>query len=154
MNIFRGGIFKQIGFLLSSPQAAQMIVYIPNSGIVSQELLPHDTGFASSTKEEKEWAGIHSLKFQVRKNGEPVQDESVLVVTDRNYLPLDPFDTLKPKDRERMASLTDIARLRHAQARSKAGKAVDPKARVTEFIIHASFVMLGVFAFITWMQGC
>lgn len=153
MNLFRGGIFKQIRFLFSTPQMAQAIIYISEAGTVSKELLPVDTGFVSSATTEKEWADIHALKFHIWKNGEPT-GETALVVSDRSYLPLDPFETLKQKDREKMASLTDIARMRHAQERSKAGKAIDPKTRLAELIINSSFVMLGIFAFITWMQGC
>jgi hypothetical protein len=153
-NIWRGGIFKQIRFLFSVPESAQMVVYISESGMASQELLPLYTGFVSSSKREKEWADLHQVKFQVQKNGVPVQDESVVVISDRSYLPLDPFGTLKLADQEKMASLGDIARLRHTQARSKAGRAGDPRAQLTSFIVSASFTMLGLFALVTLIKGC
>lgn len=154
MNILRGGIFKQIKFLFSTPQSAQRCIYISESGMVSQEFLPLHTGFVCPEKVKKAWAVLHTLKFQVRKKGEVFQDESVLTISDRSYVPLDPFNSIKEKEKVRLSSLTDIARLRHAETRSEAGKAFDPKARMTEMIINSGFMVLALFACVTWLKGC
>lgn len=154
INLFRGGIFKQLKFLISVPQSAQKCVFIAESGIVSLEILPLHTGFVCPEKVKKAWAVLHTLKFQVRKQNELEQDESVLVISERSYVPLDPFNTIKEKDKARMTSLTDIAKLRHAEARAEAGKQTTPGTRLTELIINSCFVMLGIFALVTLIKGC
>lgn len=153
MNIFRGGIFKQIRYLFSTPQESQNVIYISEAGTVSQEILPVDTGFVSSEKKEKDWAVVHALKFQIYENGEPT-GETALVVSDRSYLPLDPFGVLKQKDKERMASLGEIAKVRHAQERSKASKAIDPRTKLAELVLNWGFIVLCIFAVLAYAKGC
>lgn len=154
INLFKSGFLKQLRFLISVPQTAQKCIFIAESGVVSLELLPLHLGFVCPEKVKKAWAVLHTLKFKVKKQEELVQDESVLVISERSYIPLDPFNTIKPRDKARMTSLTDIARLRHAEARSEAGKQVTPGTRLTELIINSSFVILGILALVTLIKGC
>lgn len=154
LNIFRGGIFKQIKFLFSTPQQSQRCIYISEPGTISQEYLPMHTGFVSPMQDKKAWTVLHSLKFQVWKDGEPAQDDSVLVISDRSYIPLDPFNTMKPKDKERLASLKDIARLAHADVRSDMSKHEDTRTRLQYFIINGCFVMIGLFVLMALIKGC
>lgn len=154
LNLFRGGLFKQLRYLISTPKDAQKCVYISEAGIVSQEILPMSTGFVEAKEKKKAWDVIHNLKWRVYKSGLPSQDEAVLVITDRSYIPLDPFNTIKSKDKERLTSLKDIARLRHNEARADVGKQLDPNQRIAEFIVTSCFVLLGLFGVIALLKGC
>jgi len=153
--IFKAGIFRQAKYLVSTPQRAQRVLEILETGTVGIELLPMQTGFIQATAPEikKAWANVHALKFQVYKNGQPLEDDAVLVISERSYKPLDPLDTLSEKDREKLASLNDIAKVRHAQARAVAG-AQDTHKDLAAFIVQAGFVLLGLFGIITYIRGC
>jgi len=153
--IFKAGIFRQAKYLVSAPQKAQRVLEILETGTVGMEPLPMQTGFMQASSEEvkKAWANVHALKFQVYKNGQPVGDDAVLAISERSYIPLDPLNTLKEKDREKLASLKDIAKVRHAQARAAAG-AQDKNKDLAAFIIQAGFVLLGLYGIIAFFRGC
>lgn len=142
INLFKGGIFKQAKFLVSTPQQAQKVVYISDAGTVSMELLPSFTGFLSADGIKKAWFNLHNLKMQVYK-GDEKQEESVLIISDRSYLPLDPHNTLKPKTKAELASLKDIAKLRHAEQRMDAG-APEGRSTIQELIINGCFILIGI----------
>jgi len=153
--IFKAGLFRQAKYLVSTPQKAQRVLEILETGTVGIEQLPMQTGFmkASMLEVKKTWVNIHALKFQVYKKGQPVEGEAVLAISERSFIPLDPLDTLKPKDREKLASLKDIAKVRHAQARAAAG-AQDTHKDLAAFIIQASFVLLGIYGVLAFAKGC
>ena len=152
--IFRAGFFKQVKYLVSTPQYSIKNILISESGIVSQELIPMQTGFVSADEAKKAWVVLHNLKFHVHKNGVPVDQDSVLALSERCYIPLDPLGTTKPKELEKLSSLKDIARLRHTQARSDMSKNVDQNTQISQLIINGSFVMLGIFAVVAMVRGC
>ncbi len=153
IRLFQAGIFKQAKFLVSTPQIAQKVLYISEAGVVSQELLPMNTGFISALK--KAWLVLHMLKFTVYKDGVPAQDEQVLLISDRSYIPLDPNNVIKSKDRERLTSLTDIARLRHAETRADVDKNKDQRTDLAQTIIYGGFMLLGLLALGTFvLKSC
>jgi hypothetical protein len=153
--IFKAGIFRQAKYLVSAPQKAQRVLEILEDGTIGIELLPMQTGFLQATTPEvkKAWAMVHALKLQVCKNGQPLEGETVLVISERSYIPLDPLNILKEKDREKLASLKDIAKVRHAQARAAAGSQ-DKNKDLAAFIIQAGFVILGLFGILAFFRGC
>ncbi len=145
LNIFRGGIFKQIKFLFSSPKSAQKCVYYSESGVIAQYPLQITTGFVSSPNPDvkKAWEAVHDRKYHIYKRGQPYQDEQVLVISDRGYIPLDPF---KKEKKENRTSLTDIAKMRHASARADVNKQRDTNIDIAQTIILGSFVLGGLMA--------
>ena len=154
LNLFRGGIFKQIKFLFSSPLQSQNAYYIAESGTASREILPIHTGFAKPLQDKKAWQVIHNLKLRVLKEGVPVQDETVLLISDRSHLPLDPLNILKQKEKERFASLTDIAQLRHAEARSEYVRGYDKTTDIPQLVIVGSFIIMGLSLLMALIKGC
>ncbi len=150
LNLFRGGIFKQAKFLVSTPQKAGKTLFISEAGTISQEILPMHTGWISSGI-KKAWLVLHGLKFTLCKDGKPIQDEPVLLISERSYIPLDPNGTLKPKDKEKLTSLKDIARLRHAEERADAGRPED-KTDVQSTIITGSFILLALMLILNLIQ--
>lgn len=141
LNMFRGGIFKQAKYLVSTPQRAQKVVFISETGTISQELLPMFTGFISADVSKKAWIVLHSLKFSLKKKNQPAQDEQVLLISERSYIPLDPNGRIKPKDKEKLVSLTDISRLRHAGVIADMGKGGESPTDIAQLIITGSFVL-------------
>ena len=146
LNLFRGSIFKQIKFLFTTPQKSLKVLYISEAGSVSQELLPIETGFVSADSVKKAWTVMHNLKCQVKKKGETVQDELVLPISDRSFIPLDPNGNIKVKEKEQKASLKDIAGLRHAEERADIGKEKDERMGIAQTVIVGSFILLGLMA--------
>jgi len=153
--IFKAGIFRQAKYLVSAPQKAQSVLEILETGTVGLEPLPMQTGFmqASAPEVKKAWAMVHALKFQIYKDGQPTESDAALAISERSYIPLDPLNTLQVKDREKLASLKDIAKVRHAQARAAAG-AQDSHKDLAAFIIQAGFVILGLFGVLAFFRGC
>ena len=153
--VFRSGLFKQAKYLVSSPQKAQKVIEILETGVVGIEYLPMQTGFMKATAPDikKAWANVHALKYQIFKDGKPTQDESAPVISERNYIPLDPLDTLKQKEREKLASLEDIAKVRHAQARA-AASAQDSHRDTAILIMQICGGLLAFAALIHFLQGC
>lgn len=153
--VFRSGLFKQAKYLISSPEKAQSVLEILETGVVGVELLPMQTGFMKATIPEvkKAWANVHALKYQLYRDGQPTGNESVLVISERHYIPLDPLNTLKQKERERLASLKDIAKIRHAQARAAAG-AQDSHKNIAVLVIQICGFLLAFYALITLIKGC
>jgi len=155
LNLWKFNILKQAKYLVSSPQKAQKVLEILETGVVGIEPLPMQTGFmkAVSPEVKKAWANIHALKFQIYNNGKPSQDEAALVISERSYTPLDPLNTLKQEERQKLASLKDIAKVRHAQARSNAG-AMDQHGNLAAMVIQGGFVMLALMAVLAFARGC
>lgn len=151
--IFKAGVFQQAKYLVNAPQKAQKVLAITETGTVGMQLLPMETGFMKLKEGKKAWAAVHALKFQVYKNGQPTESEAVLVLSERNYIPLDPLNTLTKKDREKLASLKDIAKVRHAQARAAASQQ-DANKDVTEMVITYSSILLGLYAILALFRGC
>jgi len=141
-NIFRGGLFKQAKFLVSTPLKAQKCIYISEAGTVSQEVLPINTGFVTADNVKKAWLVIHPLKQAVLKDGKPHQEEAVLSLSDRSYFPLDPQGTIKPAERDKLIELKRIAKMRHAQARADMGQSTDPQANLANLIVTYGFIIL------------
>ncbi len=141
MEIWRGSIFKQIRFLLSSPPRSQAGYLISEAGTASREILPMNTGWMCAEQSKKAWMVLHNLKFGVKKDGELMEGESVLLMSERLYTPLDPNGIMSEEDRAELTSLKDIARLRHAQRRSDTGNAPE-KANLLNTIVTGSFIVI------------
>lgn len=146
-NIFKAGILKQAKFLISAPTKAQNCIYISDTGVVSLEILPTDTGFINADNVKKAWLALSPLKFKVLKDGVPYQDESVYVICDRTYFPVDPHKRLKPSERDKLTKLNSIAKIRHAQARMDMGREPDPHASLMQSIITGGFIILAFIGF-------
>ncbi len=125
MQFFQQGLFKQAKFMFSSPERPQGNIVLSETGTIGFETMPLHTGFETSLSTKRTWMVLHALKFKVYKNGKPYQDEPVLLITERSYLPLDPNSRLTTKEKAKLASLKDIARLKHAEALSMAGRPND-----------------------------
>ncbi len=112
-RIFGGSLFRQAKFLASSEQRVESPVYFSETGTISRENLPMNTGYMTAEKEHMTWAVIHSLKLKLKKYGQPVQNNRVLLISERSYVPLDPQNRIKQKDKDKISSLKDIAQNRH-----------------------------------------
>ncbi len=155
LNLFRGSIFKQIKFLFSSHQSSQTAYYISEAGTVSKEIIPILTGFMTPTMIKKAWIVIHSLKFQSHKKGLPIQGDATLLISDRSYIPLDPNEIIHSEDKERLTSLKDIARMRHAGARTDVRPDRNESMDVARLVINGCFILLGivlVVGIIMWLK--
>lgn len=152
MNFLQGGLFKQIKFLFSSPSKAQNVVLISETNTISKELLPMKTGCMDAPLVQKTWSATHSAKFKLKKAGEPAEEEQVLLISERSYIPLDPYGKASTKAKAKIASLPDIARVRHAQARANVSRYKEASS-IQSMIITGGFVLLGIFAVITLIKA-
>ena len=139
------GLFKQAKYLASSPKRIERPIFISETGIISLENLPMNTGYITAEKEHMTWVDIHSLKLKLRKYSQPIPGAHTLLICERSYVPLDPLNKIKPKDKEKLASLKDIARNRHAIERANVNASNSSgKMPLAEFVTYASFVIIGL----------
>lgn len=153
MQLLQSSFFKQLGFVFSTPDNAQKVIHIPESGLVSQNLLPVSNGWVDRVADKflMTWLLIHALKMKVKHDGVLFQDEEVLLVTSRSYIPLDPFNVLGD-NRERLTTLSEIGGAHHdevmfATGRHNQGETIQMK------IVSSSFLLLGVLAAIWFLKG-
>jgi len=152
--IFKAGLFRQAKYLVSTPQKAQAALEILETGAVGIEPLPMQTGFltAPSKDVKKAWGNMHALKVQIYKQGRPTDNPAAMPISERSYIPLDPLGVLKPKDRENLASLEDIAVSRHDDAMND----TTPNSQLTiqKAIVNIGFVFLFFLGVIAMVRGC
>lgn len=152
--IFKAGIFKQAKYLVSTPHKAQDVLEILETGVVAIEPFPMRTGFVQAPSKDVRlaWANMHTLKAQIYKDGSPADRAAALPISERSFIPLDPMEVLKPKDREKFASLDDIALTRHddAMVETTPSNITD----IQRMIINLGFAFLFFLGVIALIKGC
>lgn len=150
-EIFRHGIFKQAKFLVTAPQRAQTAVVLSETGLVSKEIMPMSTGFITWASLKLSWLVIHKLKVQLKDNDEPV-----LLISERSYIPLDPYERLTASDRETLTDLKEIAKDRVKQKKMSIIEKADETARASFMKMAFSFilVLIGIIVISTFTGGC
>ena len=129
LNLWRYSIFKQTKYLISQPESSQHIVFISETGIISKEILPMQTGYVTAEAAFSTWLVLHNLKVSVEDGGGGLGDEPYLLLSERSFIPLDPFKLLKPADKSGIMSLKTLARIKHDQERARVSKMGSQSAR-------------------------
>ncbi len=154
--IFRAGLFKQTKYLVSTPQKAQHSLKFTETGVIGIEPLPIPyTGFMQSGMIEvkKAWANVRMLALQIYKDGQPTDKAAVIPISERSYKPLDPLGLMNKVATEKLASLKDIAQIRHKQERAAVGLQ-DNNKDLAAMIIQICGILLGLYAVLTFVRGC
>ena len=146
LNFFQQALFKQAKYLVSTPAHSQAVVTVSEAGTISKDLLAMNTGYITAKETRRSWLVHHALKISIKELNGKVQDEQVLLISERNYLPLNPFDRVL-SDGE-ITPLTQIARLRHADKRANAGdnKDQDARTRMLSMVTSGSLILIGLMA--------
>jgi hypothetical protein len=100
-TIFRTGFFKKMRGLFSSPKRAQKILLASETGVISLESMPMDTGYVSNPAEKTAWLVMHALKSRIKETG-----DVVLTISEKSYIPADPYGRVKDDD---IQSLDEVA---------------------------------------------
>lgn len=120
---------RKTKFLASSLQRAQSAIMISETGVISKEVLPIETGYISATEFRATWLVLHQLKILIRNKQGGLENDPVLLISERSYLPLDPFGRLTSKERADIAPLSSIAKIKHAEKRSSISEENNTNAR-------------------------
>lgn len=145
LQMLQGSFFKQIAFLFSSQNKALKTCFLSETGAISMEVKPLETGQVVDAKTERSWDAIHSLKFYVYKDGKPYEEgEQVLLLSERSHIPLDPNGSLTTKEKDKLASLNARARIKHAQVRAAAGIRTSGTGVIT-IVLYGSLILMGFF---------
>ena len=114
-NIFKGGLFKQAKYMISTPQFSQKAFLIREAGILSLEVMPVTAGALISHISKIAWHSIQSLKTTMED-----VDEPVLPISDRSRIPLDPFNKCQDDEElESLAALDVVAGIKYTEAFSQ-----------------------------------
>jgi len=147
LQLFQLGIFKQIKLLFSSPGRTQKVINISETGLISTEVLALETGFMKAVNHRMSWAVVHNLMVEYCPDDTLEGDsEPVLLISEREYMPLDPFKRLSAEDLNAMGSLGDIAKNRHGEtlAGLAQGDTYSARANMIQTIIYGGFLLTGL----------
>jgi len=145
LNILQHGFLKQAKYMVTTPERSQAAIVVSETGTISKELLPMNTGYITSKETRRSWLVHHGLKISIKEINGRVQDEQVLLISERSYLPLNPFDKDISSD---ITPLTEIARLRHNEKRANAGdnKDEDARTRMLSLATTGGLILIGLIA--------
>jgi len=113
-NIFKHSFLKNMASLFKSPQRTLPCVLISENGIASKVFVELGIGWCSNVQEKMSWILINKLRMPM----EGVEG-TVLPISERSYIPLDPLGRLTPAERNSLVSLDQLADAKWREARSK-----------------------------------
>jgi hypothetical protein len=152
-TLWRGNVFKGIKYLFSPPEAPIHVVHITESSYIAQDLCPVKGGWVDKITDRVKltWLLVHSLKMKVYKEDELAQDQEVILVTSRSYVPIDPFNTLG-KHRDQLTSLSQIGGIHHDEVMFDTGKKGQGQT-LQQSIINYGFLFLTFMACVWFIKG-
>ena len=141
-NIFKGAIFKQAKYMISTPQFAQKAFLIREAGILSIEVMPVNASALIAHLPKMAWHSIQTLKTTFEG-----VDEPVLPISDRSRIPLDPFNKCQDDEElESLAALDVIAGIKYTEAFSQLADkdAQSPNAKMVYTLIWIISSLLAI----------
>jgi len=144
--MFRSGVFKQAKYLVSTPQRSQSVVFVSETGVISKEILPMYTGYINAPNIKMTWLVLHALKLLVTdKQGVP-EEEPVLLISERSYIPLDPLEKLGAEDKKGIMPLDEIAIMKNTEKciALEEGSHDEAKNKLMNLIIVCSFILCAI----------
>ena len=154
INLFQRGAFKQLKFLASEPQdATQAIIWTNTRNITKEVLKPDANWLVPMGDADKCWMPMRALEYKLKVDGKLVQEEPVLLLTERQYYPFDPYNRINPEDIEEMMPLSDVARLKVKLILAKLSK-YDAITNTITLAIYTGTILGGLMMLITMVRGC
>jgi len=147
LNLFKNNLFKQAKYLVSTSERSQPVVMVSETGVISKEILPMYTGYVTAANLKMSWLVLHDSKIRIENHeGQPVDDQLVMLISERSYLPLDPFDMVTPEVKKSIAPLTTIAKIKHAEARANVmdKNTLDARERMLQAVTNGSLWIIGL----------
>lgn len=136
-NIWKSSIFKNLGFLLSTPKKIQPSIFISEAGIISMEKMPMSTGYCYSDAQKVAYVVIQKAKIAVQG-----LDHLCLLISERSYLPLDPLRRIGEEEKAKIEPLKNIAKAKHDEAFS--GVMMDNRKSTNAELLKTLFYVLAV----------
>ena len=152
LNIFRTGFMKKAKFMASAAERAQPVIVISETGVLAREDLALETGYCSADSKQS-WLVLHQLKLATRNKYGDIDDDPVLLITERSYKPLDPLKTLTVAQKTKILPLTSVAQVRHAEARAGIGEESETTARdkLLLTIANTGMIIIGILAVLAFI---
>jgi hypothetical protein len=134
-RIWQVGIFKVVGFMVSSPTTTLDLFMVREEGTLGLEKQPLSTGYVKNIKSKKAWHAWHNLKVTLKG-----RDLPVLPVSERSRKPLDPYGVTAG---EKTESLEDIAVSQYniAFSRLKDKKAESDNAKMARTVFYGVTIL-------------
>ncbi len=148
LNFFRTGFMKKARFMVSSNKRAQPVVVISETGVIAHEEMALEPGYCSADQVKMSWLILHQLKLLARNKFGQIDDDPILLITERSYMPLDPLKTLTAAQKAKITPLTDVARIRHAEVRAGVGEegATTARDKMLLTIANTGMIIIGILA--------
>lgn len=145
LNLFRLGFLKQAKYLVSTPSQSQNVIFISETGLISKEVLPMSTVYVTAQNLKMTWLVLHPLKILLRKKSGEIDENQYLLITERSFIPLDPFNKLTEEEAKNITPLSTVAKLKHAEARTNvAENNMDARNRMMQTVVTGSLIIIGM----------
>ncbi len=103
-RVFQNSVFKQLKWLVSAPEKAYKYLLISETAEIGIGMLPMFTGELVSHESQRAWRQIATLACAIVG-----VDGRLLPISERTYLPLDPFNTLAEEEKKKLAQESELS---------------------------------------------
>jgi len=126
-------MFKNAKLMISSPSRSQAVLLISETGVLSREVLPMDTGYTYSDDRKMGWDVIHPLTINVEG-----VDGPLLPISERSRYPLDPYKNYSQEQLDKAASLDVIHDLTYTKnfALLGRGESQSPVQKMVNTVVY------------------
>ncbi len=109
------------------------------TGVLSLESLPMAMGYASNLTEKFSWLVVHKLKSRVKET-----DDVVLTLSERSYIPVDPFGRFNETDIRQPLDEIALTKYREKCAVINEKAMRDIQRSLYQIIITGCFCLLAI----------
>jgi hypothetical protein len=136
-GIWRAGFFKNLKFLFTGGQRVQEALVFGEQGTLSIEHLPMAMGFFSIVNRHMSWLVMHKLKSLIKETG-----HSVLEITERSYIPTDPYEEVSDQVKEGIKDLSEVALTRYIEKRNSLISGDQEMSNVKRNVVYICFAII------------
>lgn len=143
-------MIKNAKLLLSSPGRSQAVLLISETGVLSREVMPMDTGYIYSDTRKMGWDVIHRLTISMKGVEGPL-----LPISERSRFPLDPYSLLDQEELKKSASLDIIHGLVYTKnfALLGQGESQSPHLKMVNTVVYICGAIAALAIIIAFISG-
>jgi hypothetical protein len=108
------------------------------TGVISLEQMPMDMSYVANSEDKTAWLVIHTLKSRIKETG-----DVVLVVSEKNYIPADPYGRVTDADIQPLEEIA-LAKYDERCVRISEKSMQDSKGSIYTMIVVFCFCIIAV----------
>ncbi len=150
-RLWRYGAFNWMREALASEKKIVRCLVISENGVNSIVSIKLRTGYCVDEMAKRAWCVLQKLKLTMQGFSEPL-----LPISERSYMPLDPFGRLTEEERTLLQPLVEVADSRFNEEWFNIGDANKKSANAHMFttVIWGFVIIIAIFGIIVVLKGC